>query len=263
MNMRLGLRIPELKNLSLEEKVDLAVECQLDAVELSAAELIDHTETKRWKEYTTEKGVVITSAGIGIDLCNPDLQDQVREKMKRILEGANLLGGIPLFSRTMFAPEGVKQAETWNYLIKFTREITELAADAGIKFAIEIDHAPCFVNTLERFEKLYHAVNHVNLHLNFDPTNLTVNGSDPYIAIEKWGHLFIGGHIKDGVYRTDKRSEVTLGEGEVDFLKIFDALKKRAIHLTFQFEHLQDADQVRRATKYMHELLKNREGVTI
>jgi sugar phosphate isomerase/epimerase len=261
--MKLGLRIPELKNLTLEEKVDLAGECRLDAVELSAAELIDHSETKRWKEYTTEKGIIITSAGIGIELCTPELKDQIKDRMKRILEGANLLGGIPLFSRTMFAPEGVPQSETWKHLIEFTREITEMAAQAGIKFAIEIDHAPCFVNTLERFEKLYHAVNHVNLHLNFDPTNLTVNGSDPFIAIEKWGHLFIGGHIKDGVYRTDKRSEVTLGEGEVDYLRIFDALEKRGIELTFQFEHLQEADQVRRATQYMHQLLQSREGVRI
>ncbi|MBM7572673.1 sugar phosphate isomerase/epimerase family protein [Aquibacillus albus] len=253
--MKLGLRIPDIKNLSLEEKVDLAVECRLDAIELSASELMDHDITRRLKEYAEKRNITITSAGIGIDLCNPQSRDEVRENMKLILEGAKILGGIPLFSRTMVADEGVGQEETWKNVIEFTREITEICASENITFSIEIDHSPCFVHNLERFEKLYKKVNHVNLHLNFDPTNLLVNGSDPFESIEKWGHLFTGGHIKDGVFRTDKRSEVPLGQGEVDYLNIFKALEQRGIDLTFQFEHLQHPDEVKQAATYMHGLL--------
>ncbi|WP_445492726.1 sugar phosphate isomerase/epimerase family protein [Niallia sp. 03133] len=251
---RLGLRISDLIGMDVKGKVDLADECQLKAIELSASELIDHKETILWKNYTQSKGIEITTAGIGISLCDPDQKEEVIEKTKKIIEGANLLGGISLFSRTMIAPEGIPQHVTWDYLSEFTYEITELCQKGNIKFAIEIDHAPCFVHTLERFEKLYNTVNHDNLYVNFDPTNLYVNGSDPITAIEKWSHRFIGAHFKDGIYQTKNKSEVPIGEGEVPYEKIFKKLAERNLSLTFQLEHIQDAERVKDAVRKVRNL---------
>lgn len=253
----MGLRISDLKEMSIKEKVDLAVECGMEAVELSAAELMNHRETKQWKEVTKENGLDITTAGIGIQLTDPNSRDEVREKIKRVIEGSHILGNIPVFSRTMTAPEGVSESETWKYTAEFTREVTERFAEEEIRFAIEIDHAPCFVHSLERFEKLYHLVDHVNLKLNFDPTNLHVNGSDPFDSINKWGHLFIGGHIKDGIFQTQARKEVPLGEGEIGYPAILSRLAERGIDLVFQFEHLSAADEVRRAVRSMNKILGN------
>ncbi|MFB5662534.1 sugar phosphate isomerase/epimerase family protein [Alteribacillus sp. HJP-4] len=253
--MNFGLRISDIKYNSMDEIIQLAVDCNLQALELSAAELIDLKAAERWKKAAENYGLTITTAGIGIPLCNPSQLNDTRDKLKKIIEGALLIGNIPLFSRTLTAPEDAAPQDTWAYLAEFTREVTEVCADHGLPFAIEIDHAPCFVNTLERFEKLYRLVNHTNLKLNFDPTNLHVNGSDPFQAISEWGHLFIGGHIKDGIYRTDKRTEVPLGEGDINYNEIFKCLKERGIHITFHFEHLSTAEQVRHAVKVMNNKL--------
>jgi len=254
--MKLGLRISDLKGMKVKEKIDLAKECHLDAIELSAAELIDHEETKQWKKIAYENNLNITTAGVGINLTDYNKRDEVREKFKKIIEGAHIIGDIPLFSRTMVAPENIPESETWKYTAEFTREITEICSEENILFAIEIDHAPCFVHTLERFEKLYNLVDHTNLKLNFDPTNLHVNGSDPFDSINKWGHLFIGGHIKDGIFRTEARKEVPLGEGEIDYPSILSRLQERGIDLTFHFEHLTTAEQVKDAVERMNHILQ-------
>src|SRR5699024_2237450 len=253
--MKLGLRISDLKNMEVKEKIDLAKECKLDAVELSASELIDHEETKKWKALAQDNGLKITTAGIGINLTDYEKRNEVRENLKKIIEGVHILGGIPLFSRTMIAPEGISEQDIWKYTAEFTREITETCSKEKIPFAIEIDHSPCFVHSLERFEKLYNLVDHTNLKLNFDPTNLHVNGSDPFDSINKWGHLFIGGHIKDGIFRTEARKEVPLGDGEIDYPAILDRLAERGIDLTFHFEHLSTAEEVKDAVKRMNYIL--------
>src|SRR5699024_12259835 len=128
---------------------------------------------------------------------------EIRENVNKLREQDKIREVIHIYRIRMIATEGRSEQDIWKYTAEITREITETCSKEKIPFAIEIDHSPCFVHSLERFEKLYNLVDHTNLKLNFDPTNLHVNGSDPFDSINKWGHLFIGGHIKDGIFRTE------------------------------------------------------------
>src|SRR5699024_8680296 len=83
VKMKLGLRISDLRNMEIKEKIDLAKECKLGAVELSAAELIDHEETKKWKALEQDNGLKITTEGIGIKLTDHEKRNEERENKKR------------------------------------------------------------------------------------------------------------------------------------------------------------------------------------
>ena len=50
-------------------------------------------------------------------------------------------------------------------------------------------------------------MDHPNLYVNFDPTNYYLVGSDPLRVIERLSKRMINGHIKDGVYKSDREKK--------------------------------------------------------
>jgi len=80
-------------------------------------------------------------------------------------------------------------------------------------------------------------------------------GSDPLKVIERLGHLMINGHIKDGIYRQEKKGEVAIGEGEVEYPQIFRALLAKTIDIVMSIEHCRTAEQVTSAAHYIKKVL--------
>jgi sugar phosphate isomerase/epimerase len=129
-----------------------------------------------------------------------------------------------------------------------------MAEDCGIKFAVEAD-PPCFVQNLERVERLLEMVDYPHLFVNFDPTNYYIAGSDPLKVIERIGHLLINGHIKDGIYRQEKKGEVAIGEGEVEYPEIFRALMAKKMDIVMSIEHCRTPEQVASAAAHIKKVL--------
>jgi L-ribulose-5-phosphate 3-epimerase len=69
-----------------------------------------------------------------------------------------------------------------------------------------------------------------NVFVNLDVANLIVYGKgNPVDAMDVFGHLVRGVHAKDGRFPTNPRQlgvETPIGEGKVDFTRVFEQLKK-------------------------------------
>jgi sugar phosphate isomerase/epimerase len=251
--MKIGYRTPGLQELDFRRKFGLARELELTAVEVAAREF-EAEEPAAVRALADEMGITISAVAGGMNLCKPDLMAEAVSTCEEALSVCKGLGVGVLFSRTMWPDPGVPQADTWDHLIPAWRRMAEMAADAGVKFAIEAD-PPCFVHNLERVERLLGSVDHDNFYVNFDPTNYYIAGSDPLLVIEWLGDLIVNGHIKDGVYQTDRKEETPIGEGEVPYADIFRALMDAGIDIAMNIEHCSSVECVRSAAKFVHGVL--------
>jgi L-ribulose-5-phosphate 3-epimerase len=66
-----------------------------------------------------------------------------------------------------------------------------------------------------------------SLAVNFDPANLLLNGFDPYKAVRVLTRRIVHAHAKDARKATANRgaAEVPLGHGELDWMRLTDALR--------------------------------------
>jgi sugar phosphate isomerase/epimerase len=83
---------------------------------------------------------------------------------------------------------------------------------------------------LEPAETLAQFLDHFDtgsLAINFDPANLLLNGFDPYGAVRMLHKRIVHAHAKDARRTTANRAaaEVPLGHGDLDWMKLADALR--------------------------------------
>ena len=254
--IRFGYRTASVKDINKAAKILLAKELGLDAVELALGEIKSVEEAKEWRELSEGHGISINSCGLGINLCNPAVEEISDKAIMSAIENSRILGINVFFTRTFQPPIAMPQKQAWEYLTKKTKQYARLCSEYGIKFAIEID-PPCFVNTLERVVNLLDNVNDDNLYVNYDPTNMYVCGSNPITAIKMLKDRISGGHIKDGIYRTEYKGETNIGFGEMDYKEIFSTLIEEGIDITMYYEHLKSSAEVKAAHKYISNIFKS------
>lgn len=252
--MKIGYRTPGLRDYSYEQKLRLAKDLDLQAIEVAARELASEDDAKRLRHQAADAGIAVTSVAADSNMCDPALLTEVRDNIAGGVRLCQALGIDVLFSRTLWPPEGVPQEDTWTACINATREAVQICADGGVRFALEAD-PPCFVQNLERVERLLDGVSHPNMYINYDPTNYYIGGSDPLLVIERLGHLMVNGHIKDGVYRQEKRGETPIGEGDVNYAEIFRSMDEHNIDIAMNIEHCNTVERVTSAAKYIHSVL--------
>ena len=256
----LGYRTPSVADLTLKEKIALAVELEMYSVELGPSDVKTMENVMELKDLSAESGIIIKALAAGaVPVCNPDLKNEGEALVKGLVEKAKILGVDSFLARTMNPEPDAKQADTWKHCSDFMRFICEVCQDNGIKFAFEADRGN-FVNSLERTERLMELVNHKNFYINYDPANFYMSGSDPLKVIDRLKDYIISGHIKDGVYRTDKKSETKIGEGEVDYAAIFKKLNDENITVAMHLEHCKSAQVVIDGAKYIKKVLASLEG---
>lgn len=252
--MKIGYRTAGLRELNFRQKLELAQRADLSAVEVVAAREFDKEDPAEVRAMAEETDITISAVSGAMNLCVPERMEEALSLCHDALELCNALGAEVLFKRTMWPEPGVPQAETWAHVIRATRRMTQMSADAGVKFAIEAD-PPCFVSNLERVERLLDGVNHDNLYVNYDATNYYLAGSDPLLVIDRLGHRVVNGHIKDGVYQTKRKEETVIGDGEVPYAEIFAALKSASIDIAMNIEHCKTAECVTSAAEFVHGVL--------
>jgi sugar phosphate isomerase/epimerase len=252
--MLIGYRTPGLRGLSFEQKLQLAKDLELQAIEVALREFRCDDDARRLRALAADAGIAVSCIAADSNMCDPSLRAEVRQNTSCGVRLCRLLGIDVLFSRTLWPPEAVPQKETWAACTEATREAVQLCADGGVRFALEAD-PPCFVQNLERVERLLDAVSRPNMYINFDPTNYYIAGSDPLVVIERLGHLMVNGHIKDGVYRQEERGERPIGEGEVDYAGIFRSMGEHSIDIAMNIEHCNTAEQVTSAARHIDSVL--------
>jgi len=253
--MKIGYRTPGLRDLSIREKLELARKLNLAAVEPRIDEICGEDKAREWKRLSKEIGVEVNSVGMDMNMCDPTHEEDNMRDLKQYLKWCKMAGIKIAFSRSLSPPPNISQEDTWRICTRMFLQAAQECQKEGIKFAIEAD-PPCFIQNLERVERLLEKVDHPNLYVNFDPTNYYLVGSDPLKVIEQLGKRMINGHIKDGVYRSDYRGETRIGYGDVDYREIFQAMKDKDIQITMHIEHCKTKGEVSSAANYVFKILK-------
>ncbi len=240
--MKIGYRTPGLRDLDFRGKFELCHELGLKSVEVHVREF-DSESPEQVRELAGEMGIAITAMSAATDLAVPSRFDETITICEENIAACIGLGVDVIFTRSMWPEEGVPQAETWNHLVPATRQMSQMCADAGIKLGFETDHG-CFIDTLERCERLMEAVDHESFYYNFDPANFYIGGSDPMVVLERYPDRIVNGHIKDGVYQHGRREETAIGEGEVPYREIFAKINELGLDIAMNIEHVSTAQAV-------------------
>jgi sugar phosphate isomerase/epimerase len=147
------------------------------------------------------------------------------EALKRGADFAKMLGLTDVTTHCGFIPENPATTEYREVVIAI-REVARYCKDLGLYFNFETgqETPTTLMRTIEE-------VGLDNLGINLDPANLLLYGkANPCDAVDIFGSLIRGVHVKDGTYPTDGRNlgkETPVGEGLVDFPRL---IKKLAAH---------------------------------
>ena len=255
--IRLGYRTPGLTaHLDAAGKMALAQELGMSVVEpqCNPREITDTQVARDLAHAADAAGIAIDSVGCELPLSARGDDPEFGQRLDFALEVAAILEARWIFTRVLAPDAGVAQDRSWQTVIERARSAAVACAAVGRELLIEADPGT-FVHTLERQRRLLEAVGHPALRPNFDPCNLYVGGSDVDEAIATFGDRIASLHTKDGIYRSERRGEVALGTGELDWGRILGALRARGIALNGFVEHCTHPDQVRAAAAHLQRVI--------
>lgn len=253
--LRVGYRTPGLSDvLDATGKMALAQELGMTVVEpqLADKEFPHDGVADELARAAEAHGVTIPSLGAFPPLTDPGGVAAGLAIMERAIRLARTMGADYIFVLAAEPPAGLSQPETWALMEDNLRRWADLAGAAGIALAMEPEW---YVGSVERLGRLLERVGHNNLYANFDPTNLYLAGSDPLEAFDRFGERIRSGHIKDGVYRSDRKGEVPVGEGEVDYAAILRVLVQRGRDMNLFIEHCSAPEQVRQGAAVVRDFM--------
>lgn len=147
-----------------------------------------------------------------------------RDFLFRALETARGLGSdvVSLWSGT--APSGENRETLMQRLADECRRLADRAADLAVHLAFEPEPG-MLVATLDDFAELEIQVRHPAFGLTVDVGHLHCQGETPLAdKLLTWGQLIWNIHIED--MRRGVHEHLQFGEGEIDFVPVFEALKR-------------------------------------
>lgn len=142
----------------------------------------------------------------------------------------------------------LKSTENKNNFINNIKKIVGTAEKANINISLETDLAPIpFANLLD-------SINSKNVTVNYDTGNSASLGYDPEEEFSFYGHKITDLHIKDRLLGS---GPVVLGEGDVNFSKIFDLLSKYEYQDIIIFQAFRDDEGLEIFKKQLSWFYKN------
>lgn len=115
------------------------------------------------------------------------------------------------------------EAILWPRLIAGCRALCDEAERFGVRLAFEPEPG-MFIDTMDRYERLFDAVAHPLFGLTLDVGHLHCQGELPVAPhIERWRDRLWNVHIED--MRAGVHDHLMFGAGEMDFPPIFQALR--------------------------------------
>jgi hexulose-6-phosphate isomerase len=132
--------------------------------------------------------------------------------LKRALDVCSVIGA-PVILVPFFGTALLKSEKQIDFLIEETRILSSFAEDKGVNLGLETSlNAPSLGQVIESIGSDY-------VGAYFDTGNAASLGFDVLQEIEELGKLIVQVHVKDTPFGS-------LGEGKIDFVKVFDALRK-------------------------------------
>lgn len=159
-----------------------------------------------------------------IGLVPREYRQQRIDHLKRASDFARQVGVPALHSHFGFIPENPNDP-AYSEAVEACREVVSHLKDNNQMVLYEIGQ-----ETPITLLRLIKDVGLDNQGVNLDTANLILYGKgNPVDALDVIGHYVRGLHAKDGLFPTDPRqlgNEVPIGEGKVDFPRLFKRLKE-------------------------------------
>jgi L-ribulose-5-phosphate 3-epimerase len=122
------------------------------------------------------------------------------------------------------ARDAVPDAVLEDRLTEGCRRLCEHAEIRGVRLAFEPEPG-MFVDTMDRFARLFERVGHPRFGLTLDLGHLHCQGETPAGPhTERWRDVLWNVHLED--MRRGVHEHLTFGEGEMDFAEVFGALRR-------------------------------------
>ncbi len=245
--LRIGYRSPGLtKELDPDGKMALCRELGMTVIEpqINAREITEPGAAAALRQAADKAGIDMPTMGTVVPLTDPAAAEKLQQDIQLTIDCAKAAGLDYVFTMANHPPEGIPQPGTWQLTVDNIRRMADRLADEGIRLALEPEW---FLQSVERMRRMLHDVDNETVLVNFDPTNFYLGGSEPLDIFADFSDRILSGHIKDAVYRTDRKGEVDVGEGEVDYDRIFRYLIERGKPMTMYIEHCSSSALVRQA----------------
>jgi len=182
------------------------------------------------------------------------------ERIRALKRGADLaawMGVSDVTTHVGFIPENLSTTEYRDVVIAI-REVARYCNTLGLYFNFETGQETpiTLVRTIED-------VGLDNLGINLDPANLLMYGkANPMDAVDIYGSLVRGVHVKDGKYPTNGRQlgvEAPVGEGLVDFGVLVEKLARHGFEGPWIIEREisgpRQIEDIRRAKEYLRAII--------
>jgi sugar phosphate isomerase/epimerase len=148
------------------------------------------------------------------------------------------------------APEDV----LWQRLLEGCRQLDEYARQRDVRLAFEPEPG-MFIDTMARFDRLFHDMYSVQFGLTLDIGHLHCLGETPIADhIQRWRKVLWNVHIED--MKLGTHDHLMFGDGDIDFPPVFAALKEAdyagGLHVELS-RHSHDAvETARRSLQFLH-----------
>lgn len=252
MSIKLACAVWGFRELGLEEYFKAAVEAGIPLVEVGCSIHVPRHlrvgmtqgEIEDVLDLARDSGVEIIALAADNDFALADesaLQAEVR-RVKQIIDlaASSKTRMVRLFASNITAEEATEG--TYHRVAACFNEVGRYAEGKGIRLALE-NHGGITSNA-EGVLKIMQGVESEAVGLTYDVANFYRDSQDPLSALHQISPHVVHVHLKD-YRRTDSGHEFcALGEGEIDYPPILEALS-RTYHGYYAIEYEEPSDIVR------------------
>ena len=258
----IGLDVGDLR-LPVKPALQTASQLNVRAIELPAVEgdvsprALSSSGRRHLRHYLAGLGLELTA--LGADVPHTRLTDAVTsgDRVERTLEIIELAAALGVPTVTAAAP-ALTHPDTGapaEVALAALAQIADRADLCRVQYALRphADRAPELARLLRQLDCPY-------LKLCVDPAALVMSGVNPVAVVEQLPDAVTLAHARDGTVGRDGRLgvETRLGEGEVDLVGFWDALREagyRGPHIVRRTEAAAPAAELAEAVSWLRERL--------
>lgn len=196
--------------LGMKESIETAARIGVKGMQLYttygeyAPENFTKDKAKDVMSMMSANGLVFSAlcGDFGKGFTHPELNPELIERSKRILDLTNLLGTDIVTTHIGVVPED-KNHEDYKIMQEACYELAQAADSMGKRFAVETGPEKSIV-----LKEFLDSLGSKGVSVNLDPANLVmVAGDDPVQAVYNLREYIVHTHAKDGVKTSDKTPE--------------------------------------------------------
>jgi sugar phosphate isomerase/epimerase len=207
-----------------------AIELNAEKLPWAEPHVIPQTPGSERKAIVTgakQAGLVISAISAHVPMV--DAEAQSRQNAVRFVNGCIELARdveapvVHILSGQ--TPDNISRNEAWDWFAEAVAATTQRAEQLGISLAIEAI-AGHLLHSVDDYGRLISDLPSAPFKINFDPSQLVVQGEDPLRVVEKHGASIVHVHMKDGDGQFPDFTFPPLGVGKINFDRLVSGLAR-------------------------------------